>query len=45
MLEDAFHASTYMALHADGRLRLGPLWDFDISMGNSDCGASRQLPE
>ena len=41
MLEDAFHASTYMALHADGRLRLGPLWDFDISMGNSDYGASR----
>ena len=33
--EDAFHASTYMSLHADGRLRLGPLWDFDIAIGNS----------
>jgi hypothetical protein len=41
--QDAFHASTYMALHADGKLHLGPLWDFDISMGNSDHGASRRL--
>jgi hypothetical protein len=41
--EDAFHASTYMTLHEDGRLRLGPLWDFDISMGNSDYGPSRRL--
>src|SRR5918999_934848 len=41
--QDAFHASTYMALGADGRLRLGPIWDFDISMGNSDYGPSRRL--
>jgi hypothetical protein len=41
--EDGFHASTYMALGADGRLRLGPIWDFDISMGNSDYGPSRRL--
>jgi hypothetical protein len=41
--QDAFHASTYMALHADGKLRLGPVWDFDISMGNSDYGPSRRL--
>lgn len=41
--QDAFHASTYMALHRDGRLRLGPVWDFDISMGNSDYGRSRRL--
>ena len=41
--EDGFHASTYMALHADGKLRLGPVWDFDISMGNSDYGPSRRL--
>jgi hypothetical protein len=41
--QDAFHASTYMALGADGRLRLGPIWDFDISMGNSDYGPSRHL--
>jgi hypothetical protein len=41
--EDGFHASTYMALGADGRLRLGPIWDFDISLGNSDYGPSRRL--
>jgi hypothetical protein len=40
--EDGFHASTYMAL-SDGRLHLGPIWDFDISMGNSDYGPSRRL--
>jgi hypothetical protein len=41
--QDGFHASTYLALHADGRLRPGPVWDFDISMGNSDYGPSRRL--
>jgi hypothetical protein len=41
--QDAFHASTYMTLHEDGRLRMGPVWDFDISMGNSTYGASRKL--
>jgi hypothetical protein len=41
--EDGFHASTYMALGAGGRLHLGPVWDFDISMGNSDYGPSRRL--
>lgn len=41
--EDGFHASTYMALHDDGRLRLGPVWDFDIAMGNSDYGPSARL--
>jgi hypothetical protein len=41
--QDGFHASTYMALGADGRLHLGPIWDFDISMGNSDYGPSRRL--
>jgi hypothetical protein len=41
--EDAFHASTYMSLHEDSRLRMGPVWDFDISMGNSDYGPSSRL--
>jgi hypothetical protein len=41
--QDGFHASTYMAQHEDGRLRLGPVWDFDIAMGNSDYGPSRRL--
>ena len=41
--QDAFHRSTYFSLHADGRLRMGPLWDFDTSMGNSYYGESRFL--
>jgi hypothetical protein len=40
--EDGFHASTYMALRG-GKLHLGPVWDFDISMGNSDYGPSSRL--
>jgi CotH kinase protein len=41
--EDGFHGSTYMSLHADGMLHMGPVWDFDIAMGNSDYGPSRRL--
>ena len=41
--QDAFHASTYMTLHEDGKLRLGPVWDFDIAMGNSNYGPSQFL--
>jgi len=41
--EDAFHASTYLARGGGGRWQLGPVWDFDISMGNSDYGPSRLL--
>ncbi len=40
--QDAFHASTYMALRG-GKLQLGPVWDFDISTGNSDYGPSSRL--
>jgi hypothetical protein len=40
--QDGFHASTYMALRG-GRLHLGPIWDFDISTGNSYYGPSRRL--
>jgi hypothetical protein len=40
--QDGFHASTYMALR-DGKLHLGPVWDYDISMGNSDYGPSSRL--
>lgn len=31
---DAFSASTFMHLGRDGRLAMGPAWDFDLSMGN-----------
>ena len=38
--QDAFRGSTYLSRGGDGRWQLGPLWDFDISMGNSDYGES-----
>ena len=41
--QDAFHASTYLARGAGGRWALGPVWDFDIAMGNSDYGPSSTL--
>jgi hypothetical protein len=41
--QDAFHASTYLSRGAGGLWRLGPVWDFDISMGNSDYGPSATL--
>jgi CotH kinase protein len=40
--QDGFHASTYMTLR-DGKLHLGPVWDYDISMGNSDYGPGSRL--
>jgi hypothetical protein len=40
--QDGFHASTFFALR-DARLHLGPVWDYDISMGNSDYGPSSRL--
>ncbi len=42
--QDAFHGSTFMALRADGKLHYGPVWDFDISIGNSDGKVSGPLP-
>jgi hypothetical protein len=41
--QDAFHASTFLARGAGGRWQLGPVWDFDISAGNSDYGPSATL--
>ncbi|HYI19169.1 MAG TPA: CotH kinase family protein [Solirubrobacteraceae bacterium] len=41
--QDAFRASTYLHRPEDGRWTLGPVWDFDISMGNSDYGESARL--
>lgn len=32
---DAFQASTFMVKGAGSKLKLGPVWDFDIAMGNS----------
>lgn len=40
--QDAMVASTFMT-GAGGRLRLGPVWDFDFSSGNSKRAPSRFL--
>ena len=37
---DAFHASTYFTKPAHGKLQLGPVWDFDLSSGNSTSPGS-----
>lgn len=31
-----FYSSVYLNKTADGKLKMGPVWDFDISMGNID---------
>lgn len=33
-IDAAFHNSVWMVLGADGRLAMGPAWDFDMGMGN-----------
>jgi hypothetical protein len=40
--QDAMQASTFVTGHR-GRLRLGPVWDFDFSSGNSHRAPSRFL--
>ena len=42
--QDAFHASTYFYRAPDGRIVLGPIWDFDIAMGNTTLGHFRTPP-
>lgn len=39
--QDGFESSTYLARRDDGRLHLGPVWDFDVGMGNSNFGPSK----
>ena len=41
---DAFHASTYFHRAPGGRIVLGPLWDFDIAMGNTTLDRFRTPP-
>jgi CotH kinase protein len=41
---DGFFSSTYMHKGRGAKLALGPVWDFDRAMGNSDYGASSRLP-
>ena len=39
-----FHSSCYMNLKRGGKLKMGPLWDFDISIGNIDYNGN-YIPE
>ena len=31
---DTFYSSSFMNISPDGKLKMGPLWDYDISLGN-----------
>jgi hypothetical protein len=42
--QDAFHASTYFHRAPGGRIVFGPLWDFDIAMGNTTMTRFRTTP-
>ncbi len=41
--EDAFQASTFMTKATGGKLVMGPVWDFDLSSGNTNFGPSERL--
>jgi hypothetical protein len=41
--EDGFYSSTYMHKGRGAKLAIGPVWDFDVAMGNSIHGRSRHL--
>lgn len=40
----AFHTSCYLSLARGGKLRMGPLWDFDLAFGNYDAGGNVNDP-
>ena len=41
--EDAFRSSLFVHKSSGIKLRLGPVWDFDVAMGNSSYGDSQRL--
>ena len=41
--EDGFYSSTYLHKGRGEGLAFGPVWDFDVAMGNSAHGRSRHL--
>ena len=44
--DSMFHFSTYMNLQRGGKLKMGPIWDFDIAFGNvKENGSTAMLPE
>jgi hypothetical protein len=42
--QDAFHASTYFHRAPGGKVVFGPIWDFDIAMGNTTLDRFRTPP-
>ena len=44
--DSMFHFSTYMNLQRGGKLKMGPIWDFDIAFGNvKEKETTAMLPE
>lgn len=37
-MDSRFHSSCYMYVGGDGILHMGPVWDFDMSLGNANYG-------
>ena len=37
-MDSRFHSSCYMYFGRDGILHMGPVWDFDMSLGNANYG-------
>jgi len=42
---DSFWSSTYMTKDRDGKLSMGPVWDFNFSMGNVFCDSPLHQPQ
>lgn len=40
-VDAAFNSSCYMHMGAERKLKMGPLWDFDIALGNIDYADTR----
>lgn len=42
--DSAFRSSCYMNLEKDGKLKMGPLWDYDLALGNYPEGWGPLFP-
>ena len=43
--DGSFYSSCYMNLSREGKLKMGPLWDFDIAYGNINYNVDSEYPE
>lgn len=39
---DAYRSSCYFQVQADGRIKMGPIWDYDLAFGNSNLYFGQQ---